>query len=615
MQPSLLLTQCLQNDFVKPIGRFEPIPNRLHVGFAEAKRLMGENPAEGPVARTMRWAYGLPDDQLRVIHLRDWHDTDDASQKEHLAQFGEHCIRETEGAAFAFSVDNTPGKDVAIVDSLTLNDFEGTSLAEVMKPYASAPHRVGLIGVWTEAKISFLAYELRTRYPGLQLAVCSALAASSSRHHHFHALDQLQRILGVQVIDSLGGFVEFLGGTDKDAPLLGISDRYPTLEATDVEIPEADETLIRYLFRDCRVVNLRILDGGYSGNFVAGAESVDMDGHDQVPHVVKIGPQKLIGQERTSFERVQEVLGNNAPQITEFADYGDRGAIKYRYASMGGSFATTFQKQYMSGIPLDEVRRVLDTVFGEQLMRLYQAATLESCDLLEHYAFAGRWAPGVRSKVEALLGAPQPNRTVEILEGVEITNICEFYEQTLSHLPRRPGDQCYQAFLHGDLNGANIILDGHGNVWLIDFFHTHRGHVLKDLVKFENDLLFIFTPVENDDDLRRAFKLTDALMAVGDLAAPLPDAPAGLSAGLVRAWETVRILRSYYPELIHADRDPFQLWVAVLRYAVHTLGFFESNDRQKLWALYTASRCVDRIVDALHRSTELRLDWVDEKWT
>src|SRR5262249_33763921 len=42
--PSLLFTQCLQNDFVKPVGRYDVVPNRLHVGFAEALRLMGEIP-------------------------------------------------------------------------------------------------------------------------------------------------------------------------------------------------------------------------------------------------------------------------------------------------------------------------------------------------------------------------------------------------------------------------------------------------------------------------------------------------------------------------------------------------------------------------------------------
>ena len=71
MSASILITQCLQNDFVKPIGRFDPLPNRLHVGYAEALRLLGENPAEGPVARVMRWAHEQPDDQLRILHVRE----------------------------------------------------------------------------------------------------------------------------------------------------------------------------------------------------------------------------------------------------------------------------------------------------------------------------------------------------------------------------------------------------------------------------------------------------------------------------------------------------------------------------------------------------------------
>ena len=73
-----------------------------------------------------------------------------------------------------------------------------------------------------------------------------------------------------------------------------------------------------------------------------GSESEDLLGHRQVPHVVKIGPRDLIGSERAAFERIEAVLGNSAPSVTDFADLGERGAIKYRYASMGGGFSTTF---------------------------------------------------------------------------------------------------------------------------------------------------------------------------------------------------------------------------------------------------------------------------------
>ena len=613
MSPALLFTQCLQNDFVQPIGRYDPLPNELHVGWSEAVRLLGEEAGQGPVARTMRWALAQPDSALRLIHLRDWHDATDPDEAEHLRHFGPHCLQGTSGADFAFPAAATD-KQIEIVDTVTLNDFHGTRLAEVLAPFADTPMRAGIIGVWTEAKVQFLAYELRTRYPRMSLAVCSALTASSSRQAHFDALDHLQRILGVTVLDSVGAFLEFLGGKES-APLTGISDRFPEIEVEGaIQLSPTDRTLVRFLFRDCRHLRLRGLDGGFSGNIVAGTHSVDMHGHDQVPHVLKIGPQELMGRERASFERVQQVLGNNAPQVSDFADWGDRGAIKYRYASMSGTFSTTFQGAYQRGMAQEEVERVLDTVFGEQLHRFSKAAVRESADLLDHYQFSARWAPSVRRKVDALLSAPATGATLEIRPGVVLPNVVAFYAETLAKLPRRPREQAWQAWVHGDLNGANIILDRHDNVWLIDFFHTRRAHVLMDLAKLENDLLYIFTPLSTEEELAEAFRFTDAILAMRDLAAPPPEQPPSALPQLRRAWATLRKLRSFYPGLLHADRDPFQSWVPMLRYAVHTLSFDESTPLQRTWALYTACQVAGRIATSLANTTRLRVDDVAPHW-
>ena len=181
MATTLLFTQCLQNDFVKPVGRHEPLPNRLHVGYSESLRLMGENPTEGPVARAMRWAHERSDEELRILHVRDWHDPSEKVVQDHFEMFGEHCVQGTPGAEFAFPQIEDHGKDVVLVDSLTLNDFQQTCLEEALAPYAGQACRVGIAGVWTEAKVSFLAYELVTRYPEFELAVCSALGLVVTR--------------------------------------------------------------------------------------------------------------------------------------------------------------------------------------------------------------------------------------------------------------------------------------------------------------------------------------------------------------------------------------------------------------------------------------------------
>jgi hypothetical protein len=51
----LLFTECLQSDFVAPMNAGAPLPNELHIGRAESRRLLGD-PAgawaeEGPLAR------------------------------------------------------------------------------------------------------------------------------------------------------------------------------------------------------------------------------------------------------------------------------------------------------------------------------------------------------------------------------------------------------------------------------------------------------------------------------------------------------------------------------------------------------------------------------------
>ncbi|MBI3898139.1 MAG: cysteine hydrolase [Gammaproteobacteria bacterium] len=273
---SILITDCLQNDFVGPIGRFDGLPNALHVGHDESLRLLGADPSEGPVARMMAWANAQPDQVLEVIHVRDWHDPSDPTQRSHLEQFGHHCIKNTVGAEFVFSADNlNKDKRLTIVDATTLSNFTGAQLAAVLDTYRDQVVQIGLMGVWTEAKITFLAYDLRSRYPNFQLAVCSALTASSSRENHFIALDQMERILGVSVIPSVGEFIEYLGGRDEETPLIGFSHKHPEVRVLDpIALSDTDHRLVRYLFRGCREVELRVLDGGFSGNVVLGTRSV-----------------------------------------------------------------------------------------------------------------------------------------------------------------------------------------------------------------------------------------------------------------------------------------------------------------------------------------------------
>ncbi|MDB4370207.1 isochorismatase family protein [Akkermansiaceae bacterium] len=607
---SILITQCLQNDFVKPIGKYDAIPNLLHIGYEESTRLMGINSEEGPIANIMNWAYSQPDDDLEIIHIRDWHDANDPKQKEHLAQFGEHCIQNTEGAEYAFPEIKTNHK-VETVNSLNLNDFIDTPLQSILDKYKDEVVNIGIIGVWTEAKVSFLSYDIRTRYPNFNIAVCSALTAGSSVSDHQTALDKLTNILGVKNIGSLTKFTQFLNGSEF-GDSISVSETLPILNYNkETNAGDVEEKIIRYLFRGCREVSLKVLAGGYSGNLVLAAKSIDMEGREEAPHVLKIGESEEMGQERMAFEKVEQVLGNTAPRITDFIDYKNKGGIKYRYASMGGGSTKTLQEMYATDLPISKIKKFLDTVFVEQLGKFYKAETFEKCNLLEYYMFDPARAERLKPRIEKVYEKEAGSNTLE-LYGHKFMNPYHFTKDLLEDLMPKSNRSTFFAYVHGDLNGANIMVDAQENIWLIDFFHTHKGHILKDLVKLENDLLYIYTKMESEEDFHEAVKLSEVLFNVKDLAKELPDVKdTNLTLPhFIKTYETVKILRSYYPKLVQHDRDPLQLLVSQLRYSQHTLIFFESNLWHKKWALYNSGKFCELITKKVNQTGPLRLDWI-----
>jgi len=195
---------------------------------------------------------------------------------------------------------------------------------------------------------------------------------------------------------------------------------------------------------------------------------------------------------------------------------------------------------------------------------------------------------------------------------MSLPNVSGFYEDFLAHHRLPAHDYHYVAYVHGDLNAANILVDAHHNVWVIDFFHAGPGHVLKDLAKFENDLLYVLTPIEDAAQLLEALAVTRALRSVTDLQAGLPGRPDELrSPQFVRAWEVLQVLRRIGGKLCREDRHPLQLQVALLRYAVHTLSFPEPSQLQKQSALAAACSLADQITRTVRAELALRVDWLE----
>jgi aminoglycoside phosphotransferase (APT) family kinase protein len=352
--------------------------------------------------------------------------------------------------------------------------------------------------VWTEAKVSFLLYDLKTRLGIDDLATCSTLTASASRAQHLNALGQLEKILGVPCFDSPAEFVDWLRpGAELDLPHhpLGFEPRIGGTDARTALSP-TDRAIVAHLFRDSTQVDLEPISGGYSGALVWRVTSQDALGHRQAPAVVKLGPNRAIAQERVAFDQVEAVLGNNAPRVRGFVDLGDQVGLKYAYAAMGHGQVRTLQAMFAADAATRLIISVVRSAFEDVLGPLYAAARYERMPLFEHYQFSPGLGPTVRNSVAAIT-AQSGQKVLDFPGGMSLPNVCGFYEDFVAHHRLPAHDYHYVAYVHGDLNAANILVDAHHNVWVIDFFHARPGHVLKDLAKFENDLLYVLTPIED----------------------------------------------------------------------------------------------------------------------
>jgi nicotinamidase-related amidase len=608
----LLFTECLQNDFVAPLATGAPLPNELHIGRVESRRLLGDPDGawreEGPLARFLQSFRAGAGASQSTIHIRDWHDPQDPATRAHLDHFGVHCVRGTKGAAFVDPLLPLVEAGATVVDSAVLSDFVGTTLEDALRPLLAAPSvRAGIIGVWTDFKVQYLAYELMTRLDLREIAVCGALTASRSRLAHRQALEHLAANLGVTVIDSIARFLAFLG--IEGAPMVPVAargrSRPKVVAPADVHLDDEERRLVAHLFRECREVRLAPLGGGFSGSRVFGSSTVDRLGRREIPFVVKIDRHDRIARERVAVEGVENLLGANAPRLADYADLETRGAIKYHFATMHAGQVRTLQRAFREADSPAAARALLDRVIDRLLRRLYQSPVLDRLDLFSYYSYEPRYAEATLARVAALGEASGDRLVVEGLRD-PLPHPERFYRLLHGRSEREPVEVAC-CVVHGDLNLANVLLDDAGNTWLIDYFWTRMGHALDDLAKLENDLKFIMVPLANDEALPRAFALERYLLDQEDLLRPpkgSPPADVLADPPLAKVHAAVGGLRELMADLLRETglEGPVaarEYWIAQLRYSAHTLTFDECDARQKRLALASTCLLADRLAVAL----------------
>ena len=173
--------------------------------------------------------------------------------------------------------------------------------------------------------------------------------------------------------------------------------------------------------------------------------------------------------------------------------------------------------------PRSATRRIISVVrnvFEDVLGPLYAAARYERMPLFEHYQFSPRLGPAVRSAVTAVTAGSGQKR-LDFPGGTSLPNVCEFYEDFLAHHRLPAHDYHYVAYVHGDLNAANILIDSHCTTSGSSTFSTPRARA----ERFAKSRATTCLPADallRCSPLPGALAITRALRSVADLQAELP---------------------------------------------------------------------------------------------
>ncbi|MFW9988163.1 MAG: isochorismatase family protein [Candidatus Odinarchaeota archaeon] len=189
--------------------------HRVHVDYDESQRLWEGGKLSKFIQDLMHKASesnlnetsGV---EYQCIHLRDWHDQTDESQKDEMDLFGPHCIKGTYGAKFIAPLNEliqTHHDFNVIINSNSLSSFDETDLQSVLETViqnAGSSHKevkIGVFGVITNVKVFLLAFELMTIHKFKNVYVCGDFCAGFNKQGHETGINSMCNILAANIVD------------------------------------------------------------------------------------------------------------------------------------------------------------------------------------------------------------------------------------------------------------------------------------------------------------------------------------------------------------------------------------------------------------------------------
>lgn len=292
-------------------------------------------------------------------------------------------------------------------------------------------------------------------------------------------------------------------------------------ESQQLEI-ELHDLLLR-LFPDADRLFIKELPGGQSG---AGILEVEPCYGAQVGAsvAVKFGKRDKIRQEQQNYEEsIQRFVGARASTQLSCALGRAMGAICYQLIGAELADMSNFADHYRQDGVAD-LYHVLDNLFRKSMGQWYdnREQPRRRRDLVALYESGLHivWEEVWETMASLGFEVDAPSLRFPGLTG-------SFFnpKQWLEKHNYRLYLPVWRTITHGDLNEHNILVSSEGECWLIDFYRSGLGHILRDVAELETVIKFSLAEITDLVEYKRFEHRLVGQQRIDRPVQPTPDDP------------------------------------------------------------------------------------------
>jgi len=260
------------------------------------------------------------------------------------------------------------------------------------------------------------------------------------------------------------------------------------------------EDLFLRLFPTAQTLKLQKLGEGTSKFLITSAPrpnsvvfKVSADGRE--PLIIKLARVERIQQERENYEKYIEdrLVGQFNSRLLNTEVLWDLGGLKYTFVGTKEQpFTSLFTDE-----SVENIEKSLERLF-KQVWSKHYANAVEQRDYPLFEKYSESWGGDKWNKKALNLESKAAGNPLCLATGQTIlpanaitwlkTHILEAQEPGLSQV-----EVTKSAVTHGDLHADNLLIDENGAAWVIDFERSGEGHIFRDFIELESDIIHRLT--------------------------------------------------------------------------------------------------------------------------